>query len=416
MIDIRLLSDRSQHRRYTPGQRISALENSIEMYVVITGKVDMYAVTLMNKLAAGGSLGPGESFGEIAFFTGINRMVFKAATETTVFVISDKNFEMVCKSQPKIMYSLLQRAYGGTGSEDIKTILRTMMDAANAKKEEAEALEREQAAKQAAEEAKAKSEAPEQAAAEVAPVMSSLFPKGHKSYPGVTKPDYGKLVYDMEYTCPNCGKKFKGKRVFASKLVPMGNQRYDLRIDYRDFNLSWYEIITCPECYFSLFEECFTESKVLYKDKIKDALAVAKSQLNLDFEGERTLDFVFAGYYIALVCALGYTNYRQMNMRIWANLSWLYEDMGDEEMMKYAALKSADASESVYLETKITKPQEQMVCLSTAGMLYRAGATKGLMKWLFNAKVIKNGKQSYVLLAEDLMEKVREETAQQAKA
>ncbi len=394
MIDLRLLSDRSQHRKYAAGQRIVGAEDSLEMYIIVSGKVEVFAITLMNKLAAGGTIGPGESIGEIAFFTGLNRLVFKAAEETTVFVVSDKNFEMLCKTQPRLFFALLQRAYGGTGSEDVRAMMETAKKAkaTEAKKEQEQIPD-------------AETKEPESTQTH----LPALFPSGHKSYPGITQPEYKKFIYNMDYTCPNCGAKFTSFRVFASKLVPSAKLRFDLRAYYQNFEMSWYEIITCPECYFSSFEEYFTSSKALNRSKIKDALTVAKGQLNLDFDAERNLDFVFTGYYLALICAVGYSSFRQMNMKIWANLSWLYEDMGDEEMMKMAALNSADASEAVYMETNLSKPQEQVICLSTAGMLYRAGAHKGLMKWLFNAKVIKTGKNTYVDLAEDLMEKVRAE-------
>jgi uncharacterized protein (DUF2225 family) len=376
-MDVKLLSDPGRQRKYAKGQRIMSAPGVKEMYIVVEGMADVYQITPDGTLAPGERAVAGDSFGESDFFSGNSQLVFKAIEDTVVFVISRDTFDEIAAARPRIPYGLLQKAY----SDAILAV---------APHEPAHA------------------EGAQPAAAAPKP---SFFPKAHKGYPGVTHPEYKKLVYEMDYTCPYCGEQFKSYRIFVSKLTPAGNLRYDLRQDYQGFDKAWYEILTCPACYFSMFEEYFAERKSISKIKIKDALAAAKTQMTLDFDAERNLDFVFAQQYMALICALGYSNFRQLNMRIWANLSWLYEDADDVEMERYAALKSADASESVYMETKISKSQEQVVCLSTAGMLYRTGATKGMMKWLFNAKTIKGGKQLYSSLAERLMEEVRDERA-----
>ena len=72
-------------------------------------------------------------------------------------------------------------------------------------------------------------------------------------------------------------------------------------------------------------------------------------------------------------------------------------------MEKYCAEKAADAYEAVYMESKLTPVQEQITCLSIAGMQYRAGVDKNLKKYLFTAKTQKQGDRTYTKLAGDFM-------------
>jgi hypothetical protein len=104
------------------------------------------------------------------------------------------------------------------------------------------------------------------------------------------------------------------------------------------------------------------------------------------------------------MCADGYLSLgRQIRAKLWGNLSWLYEDVEDDEMAKFAAGKAADAYETVYKETNLTPVQEQITCLSIAGMQYRAGMDNNLKKFLFTAKTIKMGDKTYAKVAEDFM-------------
>lgn len=99
-------------------------------------------------------------------------------------------------------------------------------------------------------------------------------------------------------------------------------------------------------------------------------------------------------------------------MRIWSGISWLFEDAGDTALMQDYALKVAQVGEQIYSESKLAPAQEQMLGLSTAGMLHRAGKDENLMKWLFDVKTMKNGKKIYAELAENLMNEIREKQKQ----
>jgi uncharacterized protein (DUF2225 family) len=180
--------------------------------------------------------------------------------------------------------------------------------------------------------------------------------------------------------------------------------RYDLRKFYKDFKTEWYDVITCRNCLFSTFSNYFIEPKPLKKDLFEKELASARENVHIDFAAERDLSYVFTSYYLALLCAEGYVNQkRQIKAKLWGSLSWLYEDEKDTEMMKFAALNAVEQYEDVYANTNLTPVQEQVTCLSIAGMQHRAGVDKNLKKYLFNAKTIKLGDARYSRIADEFM-------------
>ena len=173
----------------------------------------------------------------------------------------------------------------------------------------------------------------EPASAESTNAQAGLYPPGHKGYPGVTHPEYAEFTFSKEYVCPNCGRKFSGERIFRSKLVLKSTgqdaERYDLQRFYKDFEPEWYEVVTCPHCYFSAISETFMDTKNLNKEQFEERLIRLYSTLNLDFVTERNLDFVFCQHYLALECANGLPKGLYQTARLWNSLIWFYHSAGD---------------------------------------------------------------------------------------
>jgi len=243
------------------------------------------------------------------------------------------------------------------------------------------------------------------------PEEEGLYLPGHRGYPGITHPEYKNYIYARDYTCPHCGKTFKGSRIFQSRLISSQVQpdRYDLRKFYRDFQVEWYELVTCPRCCFTALAGIFLEPEVLKKERYQERLSQRKGQLKLDFETERDLDFVFAQHYLAMVCAHGLVDYRQVRARLWMNLSRLYEEAGDGALVQEAKARAADAYKEVYINCRLDPEREQRVCLTVAGLLFRAGDWAGAREWAGKARDTEFGKAVYTRMAKDLIDDAREQ-------
>ena len=465
MIDIAWLAEHGPCKKFTAGMNIPCPGGpdpaQKSMYILLAGRVDV-----TRKSAAGGSqmvatLSQGDVFGGREYFTGADDCTYKAGTDSAVYVITEESFNDLSWSRPEILFDILKAAYmplkkiSATAHSQKTPQEAAKQEAAKqetAKKEAAkqeaakqEAAKQEAAKKEAAKQEAAKQEAAKQETAKKeaekqqqvatqnvvvlhespqsaaqkqpeapkatksAPIPTDileteLFPSGHKQYPGITKPEYAPLVFPKEYKCPYCKSDFKDFRVFRSKLYESTPMRYDLRKYFRDFQTEWYDILTCHSCLFSTFHTYFTEPKPIQKAKIENKLIKARSEIVLDFDAERNLDYVFTVHYLALQCAEGYPSMgKQIRAKLWGNLSWLYEDVNDKDMEAFAATKAAEAYEQVYTESRLTPTQEQITCLSIAGMQHRAGIDNNLKKFIFKAKTQSGGDKTYAKLAEDFM-------------
>lgn len=237
--------------------------------------------------------------------------------------------------------------------------------------------------------------------------------EGHRGYPGITRPEDKKYLLEQELTCPHCRQKFTAVRIQTSKLVPIRNsaenRRYDLRVTYSDFEVEWHEIVTCPHCWFSAFENFFRESKSLYRSRYEGNLAKLRDTLAVSFYSEPDLDSVFAKHYLAMVCAAGFTDSRQIIARVWMNLVRLYQDAGEVQLADLAEQKALDAYQTVYREVELTEGQEQRMCLTVAGILYARGEKQAAREWAIRVRHGSNDRTAYWNMAEQLLQDVRAE-------
>lgn len=432
MIDVGWLAETGPCKMFKTGQSIPCpgVSDTSEraMYILIVGQVDVYTTGASGSAELAGSVHPGDVFGGHEFFTGITENVYAAVADSVVYVLSESSFNDLSWAQPEILFEVLKAAYiplkkPDTTQRDEDKPAASAADrktpgagkpAAASKPSPApkEAVKPKTSEKQQISAAKTDKAAAAQAALPdlqaSAAVEYNLFPEGHKFYPGITRPEYTKLIYPKDYNCPFCKKDFMDYRVFRSKLYEASPVRYDLRRFYTDFQTEWYDIITCPYCYFSMLHNYYTEPKPIQKARFENELTAVRASILLDFDAERDIDFVFAAHYLAMLCAEGYRSFNKLICsKLWGNLSWLYEDVGDEDMMRMAADKAAATYEALYGETRLTPVQEQITCMSIAGMQQRAGVDRNLKKYLFTAKTIKNGEQTYTRLAENFLYDIR---------
>jgi len=451
MIDIAWLVEHGPCKKFKAGTAIPCPggpePSQKAMYILLAGRVDV-----LKKSAAGGtqvvaSLIKGDVFGGREYFADADDCTYISGIDSAVYVINEESFNDLSWSRPEILFDILKAAYmplrkmtaaSRTAQQD-KTakpaapsvqpeqepadapasITATNPEQAKAPSAPAASPASTPAASPAAPPAASPAAPPvaspasAPAASPAAPLAASqlgIFPEGHKKYPEITRPEYSALVFPKEYKCPYCKVTFKDYKVFRSKLYESTPMRTDLRKFFTDFQTEWYDILTCRSCYFSTFHNYFTDPKPVQKAKIEKELITARSKVNIDFEAERDINFVFTAHYLALICADGYPSMgKQIRAKLWGNLSWLYEDVEDRDMEKMAAGKAAEAYEQVYTESRLTPVQEQITCLSIAGMQHRAGIDKNLKKFLFTAKTLMAGDKTYAKLAEDFMYELKME-------
>jgi len=243
--------------------------------------------------------------------------------------------------------------------------------------------------------------------------ISWIYLPGHGDYASIRHPEYRAHLFDTDYICPHCRKEFSGSRIFYSDPTLVASQnpassRYDLRVFYQNFEIEWYEVITCPHCYFSALDSFFSSPKLLAKQRYEDKLTEAYGLIALDFSADRDLNFIMNQHYLALICSHGYSDRRQILAHLWMNLRWLYQSAGDTALAQQAESKALEAYKIVYSESDLSPAQQQHLCLLVAGILFRANDIRGAREWAIKARMNQEGKKAYSQLAEQLIGEIRE--------
>ena len=147
------------------------------------------------------------------------------------------------------------------------------------------------------------------------------------------------------------------------------------------------------------------EDNYLRKDAYGMNLKNAFSNVFLNFSSTRNMDFVFAQYYLALICVKGMKDQTLMEARLWLNLSRLYTDVGEIDL----SIEAAGRAASAYMKGfSILKPRvEHKICMSIAGILYKNQCYKQAKELAFHLKTKKTEQSLYTRMAEDMIADIR---------
>lgn len=239
----------------------------------------------------------------------------------------------------------------------------------------------------------------------------TLFPIMHKAV-DMKEPDtFADFLSPYNMVCPSCKNKFESKTVLTSKLRPANDeqQRADMRKKYINFEPIWYDVTSCPHCLFSAqtayFSKSFDLAKSMYLSKLEDI----KLKVNPDFTLPKTLEQVFISYYIALICSEGMENTSQVKGRLWLQLSWLYDDINQPEMVKYAREQAYEFYLDFYSISVLDVASTQACCLILGSLAGQLDLYEEAMAHLYKVKSQRDGKPIYKLLAERESDIIREE-------
>ena len=238
-----------------------------------------------------------------------------------------------------------------------------------------------------------------------------LYLPGHGKYQSVACPASEKYTYLKEYVCPHCGTKFVATCV--NRTAVEGDEkatdfRDDMRVKCDDFNVEWYQIVTCTHCYFSGIVDFFRKDMGdIRKEKYNEELKNAFSNVFLNFTATRDLDFVFAQYYLALICVKGMRDETLMEARLWLNLCRLYEDVGEKELSREAIKRAAAAYISAHGFSTLKPKVGHKICMSIAGILYRYEEYKQAKELAVLLVMGRSERSYYTRMAEDMIAEFR---------
>lgn len=241
---------------------------------------------------------------------------------------------------------------------------------------------------------------------------SPVWPEGHRTY-HVYAPETDKNFYfEKEVSCPVCGGTFKTRIPRMTKLR-LEKRDHDLREIYADFNPLWYTIRTCPSCFFSDSHGDFDKYHRLSDSGLKpyrEKAAQLRGRFTLPPAEPLGVDRVLAGYYLALYFKSEETENPLTLAKLYMSLSWLYQDLGDEEWYERSWQKAFVYYQQAYYHstTKLKPEHEQQLCLILGELHLRRGEKMEALQHFYRAIRKEDGVPYYNNLARERYMEVKE--------
>ncbi len=213
-----------------------------------------------------------------------------------------------------------------------------------------------------------------------------------------------------EFACQLCGNDFSYPRIFSDAIM-VESRDEDLKPNFKGVNALYYQVITCPNCYLTLFERDFGTLNIPDEkiDKVKRVLENAKKEFGkLNLGEDRELDDAIKLFSIA---AAVYTvmDHSRGAAEAYLKLAWLYREKGMDKEEKVALAKSLKFFEKHFKE-EITNEREEPMILFYLGELNKLlGNKREAVKW-FSILVNKyRGVPSpYIKAAQERWQEVRD--------
>jgi uncharacterized protein (DUF2225 family) len=394
MVDIAALARLGGVRKYSADEIFFNFgDPGHEMFIILKGRVGVFISSLDGSPLQVAALKDGDFFGEMSLLEGMPRSATIVALEDTVcLVIDESNFEQVIAQQPSLAFR----------------IMKGMSNRLRQQNEELGFLKKG---------APPEEDAPGADVRETSaplPLNSAIYPPGHKSYPMIAPDTHNTYLFDSDTLCPVCEKKFPVKMVRSSKLR-LDKIDNDMRQHFFDFEPLWYAVWICPNCYYANFNFEFKQVSDALKKKIMEQGQELKSKIKINFSSPRKVDEVFTSYYMVLQTLQVGKADPMKAAKIWLRLSWLYSDVGDEDMYSFTSQKALEAYSDAYFNTRrdSSVEQDQRLTMLLGELCLRVGQQEEALKHFRNSIVRKGGNNNLNRQAEDRIQELRVYLAEQ---
>lgn len=361
--------------------------SSNDIYVVFSGKVAQYSKQIqpgkdikIYEFKAGSTMGAAAAISQKPY-----TYTAKAVEKSALILLTPEKFNEVCEKIPQFAKTVIEDLSGQLNRLYFKEIKLDPPKPVETPQIQAKKIE-------------------------VNNEAAELFPLGIKLY-NITEPEtYKNYIYDYEISCPVCKNLIHTKTQLTSRLKLI-NTDYDLHKHYENFEPVWYNIWTCPSCYYSNLYYDFEDSLgTMNEQELIGKLEKVKKQVKLNFTYPKNVDEAISSYYIAIYCAEFYDAPYLKFAKLWLQLSWLYKNIEDDDMHMKAAQKALDYYNKMYYNSheKLDPVHEQACLIVMAELFILFDDLDRALTFLVNARKFEGGNRYYALRAERRADDVRE--------
>ena len=396
MINLGTLKNIANAKKYLKDDQIANGCLRAQMFIVLKGEVGAFVSGQAQNEKRLAIFGPGDFFGETAFFLEKDMCVnFVALTAVIVLPIYRHFIHTFIKDEPELCFELMKemcdRLYDISAAYEEQpghpwTSPKTMTE---------ETLPEETPADLPVivpNTDPIPTAPPQSAVVQATPQgpCFSLFPEQHGSYTLPSLHSDKLFLMEKGFICPVCKKSIKSLKVKPSKLITDITDK-DMRIRYKGVEPIYYDIVTCPHCLYSALADMF-ESPDKADSGLRRELEAIKPEIGTVL-GTVTSPFsVFAGYYLALFCAPKCFCAPHLAVaKLLLKLHWIYQDCKDQLMEEITARRALHAY--MYVYQNVTNPPkiDQQLCLIIGELYIKLNDTHNARSFLLKAQSNREG-------------------------
>jgi uncharacterized protein (DUF2225 family) len=180
-------------------------------------------------------------------------------------------------------------------------------------------------------------------------------------------------------------------------------------VHYKEIEPLYFEIITCPDCWYSSSADVFDKAVSSLAPRLNAAMKIYKEEALAGIDNGDNINTVFKKFYLALECSkICYYESELITARLWLRISWIYADCGDAKMQSYAEYMALQEYKKAYEQTDMNAAQSQRVCIIIAELSIKREDLRTAKEFL---RIIKTGKDStpvYIRQAENRLEDIKQ--------
>ncbi|PLV56699.1 DUF2225 domain-containing protein [Thermotoga sp. SG1] len=189
-----------------------------------------------------------------------------------------------------------------------------------------------------------------------------------------------RTFWEKEFTCPFCEHRFRKKMVFYD-AVKIKSRDIDLKPVFEDVNPLLYEVVTCPNCYFSAFDKDFETIKIKGEEtekRLKELLEEAKKKIKLKNEethAEAIKRYALSGIVYSVL------NQRKKVAISYLKIAWLFREMGRPEDEKRYIERALKEFENHFKYDSYEESDEPMILFYLGVLNQLLGKRKEAARW-----------------------------------
>ena len=363
-----------------------------DMHVLLSGKVAVFINSLDGFPIKVAEIVPGGIFGEMSILEGLPRSATVIAIEKSISIAFKKdNFQSFITNFPEMTYKLLKVL--SSRVRYLNEQLSQSRDGEQQSTDEDFNAENDFSPEHSKDDSFTQ-DTPEVALKIHSPETSSLFPAAHKKYPRIETQGHEQFLFEKSLECPACNYELKVKMQRLSKMKILSIEP-DFRQKYHGFEPIYYSVWMCLACYYANFYSDFENITKRQVALLQDNASKRKSMINIHLMQPDDINYYFAHYYMADQCIKEIGGKHLNKAKIWIRLKWLYQDMKDEEMYRFALSRTLDNYYKTLYNSRFTlnPEQEQQIYILLGELFLENNQNQDALKHFMAASRLSGGKK-----------------------